>query len=186
MRGVPEATVAALAAGIEEGTIRAWGAGQADVRALERWLDAADSAGLPRPSFVRVRWSLVDRTPERDLLELAIGEDVALLAAGVLGHGRLTDRYVADQEAIEEAVAAGTPRTAEPDPLLSALLTLRDLAREHEASTSAVALSWLLGHEAAPAAIVPAAPSAEWDAAPEALALELDEEEQEMISELFA
>lgn len=182
----PEATVTALAAGIESGLIRAWGAGDADVRRLETWLTAADTAGLPRPAFVRIRWSLVERNVERDLLALTAGEGVAVLVSGPLAGGRLTDQHVAREEAAERAAAAGAPRTAEADPLLPALLALRDLAREHDATTSAVALAWLLGHAAAPALVVPAVPGAGWDAAPESLDVQLDEEERDRLDDLFA
>lgn len=181
----PEATVAALADGLEAGTVRTWGAGEADVRRLEAWLTAADAAGLPRPSFVRTRWSLVERGVERDLLALAAGEGVAVLVAGALGRGRLTDRHIAEEEAADRAVAAGTPRAEEADPLLPALVGLREVAREHDATTSAVALAWLLGHPAGPAVVIPAVPGAEWDAAAEALQADLDEEERERISDLF-
>lgn len=183
-----EATVTALAAAIEAGTIRAWGAGDADVRTLESWLVAADAAGLPRPAFVRARWNLLDRAVEDDLLELAFTEDIAVLAAGVFAQGRLGDRHIAEAEETERAIAAGAARTAEPDPRLDALLALRGLARERGVSTGALALAWLLAHPASPAPVVPAVPGPGWDAVPEALeaAAGLDEETWSRIDELFA
>ena len=184
----PEATVTALAAAIEEGAIRTWGAGEADVRVLERWLLAADQAGLPRPSFVRTRWNLLDRAVEEDLLELAFGEDVAVLPTGVFAGGRLGDRHIADAEEAERAAATGAPRTAPAEPRLEALLTLRGFARERGVSTGALALAWLLAHPASPAPVVPAVPGPGWDAVPEALeaGTELDEEAWSRIDELFS
>ncbi|MFD1721843.1 aldo/keto reductase [Amnibacterium endophyticum] len=184
----PEATVTALAAAIAAGTIRAWGAGDADVRALEGWLTAADSAGLPRPAFARVGWSLLDRQVEEDLLELAFGEDVAVLPTRVFAGGRLSDRHVAAAEETERAVAAGAERTAPAEPRLEQLIALRDLARERDVSTQALALAWLLAHPANPAPIVPAVPGPGWDAVPEAVeaAPDLDEETWARIDELFA
>lgn len=183
-----EATATALAAAIEAGTIRAWGAGDADVRALEAWLTAADAAGLPRPSFVRSGWSLLDRTVEEDLLELAFGEDVAVLPIRVFAGGRLSDRHVAAAEEAERAVAAGAERTTPAEPRLEQLITLRDLARERGVTTEALALAWLLVHPANPAPVVPAVPGPGWDAVPEAIeaAAELDEEAWSRIDELFS
>ena len=183
-----EATVTALAAAIEAGTIRVWGAGNADVQTLEAWLVAADSAGLPRPAFVRTRWNLLDRTAEEDLLELAFGEDIAVLPVGVFAEGRLGDRHITAAEDEERAVAAGAERAAPAEPRLEALLSLRDLAREREVSTAALALAWLLAHPASPAPIVPAVPGPGWDAVPEALeaAAALDEETWSQIDELFS
>lgn len=183
----PEATVTALAAAIEAGTIRAWGPGDADVRALEAWLVAADTAGLPRPALVRARWNLLDRAVEEDLLELAFGEDVAVLPTRVFAGGRLGDRHIAAAEEAERAVAAGAERSAPAEPRLDALLSLRGLARERGVSTGALALAWLLAHPANPAPIVPAVPGPGWDAVPEAIeaAGELDEETWSRIDELF-
>lgn len=182
-----EATVTALAAAIEAGTIRAWGAGDADVHTLEAWLIAADTAGLPRPAFVRTRWNLLDRTAEEDLLELAFGEDIGVLPFGVFAEGRLGDRHITAAEETEQAIAAGAARTAPAEPRLDALLALRDLAREREVSTAALALAWLLAHPASPAPIVPAVPGPGWDAVPEALeaATQLDEDTWSRIDELF-
>lgn len=182
-----EATVTALAAAIEAGRIRAWGAGDADVHALESWLVAADTAGLPRPAFVRTSWNLLDRTAEEDLLELAFGEDIAVLPFGVFAGGRLGDRHITAAEETERAVAAGAERIVPAEPRLEALLALRDLARERAVSTASLALAWLLAHPASPAPIVPAVPGPGWDAVPEALeaATELDEEAWSRIDELF-
>ncbi len=182
-----EATVTALAAAMDEGTIRAWGAGEADVRVLESWLLAADRAGLPRPAFARTRWNLLEREAEEDLLALAFGEDVAVLPVGVYASGRLGDRHIAAADEAERAVAKGAARTVPEEPRLEPLLVLRDLARERGVSTGALALAWLLAHPANPAPVVPAVPGPGWDAVPEALeaARELDEEAWSRIDELF-
>lgn len=183
----PEETVTALAAAVEAGTIRAWGAGDADVRVLEAWLLAADQAGLPRPAFVRPVWNLLDRGTEEDVLELAFGEDVAVLPVDVLAGGRIDDRRIAAAEETERRIAAGAPRTAPAEPRLAELVTLRDLARERGVSSSALALAWLLQHPAPSAPVVPAVPGPAWDAVPEALdaAPDLDEETWARIDELF-
>ena len=180
-----EDSLAPIAAALEEGRIRGYGAGGFDAWQLEALLAAADRAGLPAPGFVRVRFNLVDRAAERDLLPLATGEGLAVLAAAPLAAGRLTDAHVAEEEAAEQAArAAAEPRSAPPDPDLGRLIAVRDLARARDVSTSAIAIAWLLGHPAVAAAVIAPRAAAEWDWVHEALAAPLADDELDRLSTL--
>lgn len=177
--------LAPLAAAIEEGRLRGYGAGGFDAWQLEALLAAAGRAGLPAPAFVRVRFNLVDRAVERDLLPLAAGEGLAVLAAAPLAAGRLTDRHVADEESAEQAAAtSGLPRSAPPDPDLARLIAIRDLARQRDLSTSGLAIAWLLAHPAVAAAVVAPRAAAEWDFVHEALASPLADDELDRLNTL--
>jgi 1-deoxyxylulose-5-phosphate synthase len=171
-----------LAAAIESGALRGWGAGDADAWALERLLAEADRLGLPRPSFVRVRLNLLERGALRDLAPLAAGEGVALLAGAPLGAGRLTDRHVAEEERAAEAIRFGAPTDREVDPALAALAALRDLARELDTSLEGLALAWLLASPAVASTVVTPRSAADWDAVHQALAQPLDEETAERVA----
>jgi aryl-alcohol dehydrogenase (NADP+) len=132
-----------------------------------------------------VRFNLVDRTAERDLLPLATGEGLAVLAAAPLAAGRLTDAHIAEEEAAEQAArAAAEPRSAPPDPDLGHLVAVRDLARARDVSTSALAIAWLLGHPAVAATVVAPRAAAEWDWVHEALAEPLADDELDRLSTL--
>jgi aryl-alcohol dehydrogenase-like predicted oxidoreductase len=179
-----EATITALAAALEGGRIRGWGAADADVWRLDALLAAADRADLPRPAFVRNRMNLLERSDERDLLPLATGEGLAVLPSAPSAGGRLTDAHVEAEEEAERLAAAGTPRTAEGDPALPALLTLRGLARERSLSTEALALAWLLADPRVTAPIVAARSERVWETVHEALEAEVDEELLARVGEL--
>jgi aryl-alcohol dehydrogenase-like predicted oxidoreductase len=180
-----EDSLAPVAAALEEGRIRGYGAGGFDAWQLEALLAAADRAGLPAPSFLRVRLNLLDRGAERDLLPLATGAGLAVIAAAPLAAGRLTDRHVADEEAAEQAAGASSePRSIPTDPDLARLIAIRDLARARDASTSALAIAWLLGRPAVTAAIVAPRAAAEWDWVHEALDAPLGDDELDRLSTL--
>ncbi len=178
-----EATLTALAAAIEDGRIAGWGAADIDVWRLEALLTAADRAALPRPAFLRTRLHLLDRTAERDLLPLATGEGLGVLARTPFGAGRLTDAHIAAEEESERLVAAGAPRTAPADPALPALLALRGLARDRALSTAALALTWLLRHPRVTAPIVAARSERVWETVHEALEAEVDDELLDRVGE---
>jgi aryl-alcohol dehydrogenase-like predicted oxidoreductase len=180
-----EDTLAPIAAALEEGRIRGYGAGGFDPWQLEALLATADRAGLPAPSFVRVRLNLLDRRAERDLLPLATGAGLAVLAAAPLAAGRLTDRHIADEEAAEQAAQAShEPRSTPTDRDLARLIAIRDLARARDASTSALALAWLLGHPSVAAVIVAPRAAAEWDWVHEALEARLADDELDRLNTL--
>lgn len=179
-----EATLTALAAAIEEGRTVGWGAAGIDVWRLEALLTAADRAALPRPAFIRTRLHLLDRTAERDLLPLATGEGLGVLARNPFAGGRLTDAHIEVEEESERLVAAGAPRTAPADPALPALLALRGLARDRSLSTAALALAWLIRHPGVTAPIVGARSERVWETVHEALEAEVDEELLDRVGEL--
>jgi aryl-alcohol dehydrogenase-like predicted oxidoreductase len=181
-----EATLTVLASAMEAGSLVGYGLADTDVWTLERTLTAADRAGLPRPSWIRNRMNLLERGDERDLLPLASGEGLGATPRAPFAHGRLTDRFVEAEEAAERAAAAGVARTAPADPALAALRRLRDLAREREVGTQALALGWLMGAPGVTAPIVAPRNAGEWDAAHEAVALEVDPELREQLDALFA
>lgn len=180
-----EDTLQPLAAAIESGRVRGWGAGDADARALEALLAESDRTGLPRPSFVRVRLNLLERDLLRDLASLAVGEGVAILAGAPLGGGRLTGRHVEEDERAAEAVRYGAPRDTPVDPALETLIALRDLAREQDTSLEGLALAWLLATETITSTVVTPRAKADWDAVHQALEQPLDVETVEQLESLL-
>jgi aryl-alcohol dehydrogenase-like predicted oxidoreductase len=179
-----EDTLQPMAAAIESGRVRGWGAGDADARALEGLLSEADRLGLPRPSFVRIRLNLLERDLLRDLAPLASGEQVAILAGAPLGAGRLTGRHVAAEESVAEAMRFGAPRTP-IDEALETLIALRGLARELELSLEAMAIGWLLATEPVASTIVTPRAKGDWDAVHEALERPLGAETAERVESVL-
>jgi aryl-alcohol dehydrogenase-like predicted oxidoreductase len=105
MRAVLEAAGAAQKAGkighFALSNESAWGTAQ--------WLRIAEETGLPRVQAIQNEYSLLCRIYDTDLSELAVNEQVTLLAYSPLAAGMLTGKYQGD------VVPAGSRRENGPD-----------------------------------------------------------------------
>ncbi|MCL3859470.1 aldo/keto reductase [Actinotalea sp. K2] len=125
----------------DAGVIRDVGVSNYDLR---RWRVAEAALGR-RVLSNQVRYSLVDRQPETDLLPYAQQNDRVIIAYSPLAMGFLSTRYD------ESNRPSGPVRKANPlflpDNLRAArplFATLRDVASRHDAQPAQVALAWLL------------------------------------------
>jgi aryl-alcohol dehydrogenase-like predicted oxidoreductase len=181
-------TLDAFAAAAGDGTIRAYGCSNVDVRDLEALLITADRLGVPRPGWVQNGFSLVAREDERDLLPLLRSEGLGYTPYSPLAGGILSDRYLHGEEPAPGSrldVAAPMYADAMTESNLVAVRALAALARERDISTSALALAWLRWHPAVTAPIVSPRTSAQWTAVTEALEVDLDDETGQRIGDLF-
>ncbi|TRW95087.1 aldo/keto reductase [Paracoccus sp. M683] len=85
--------LAALAAGVKAGKIRAAGLSNESAWGLTRWIDMAEAGGGPRMAAIQNEYSLLCRPYDTDLAEVAVNEDVTLLAYSPLAAGLLTGKY---------------------------------------------------------------------------------------------
>lgn len=110
---------------------------------LARWQAMESALGRPVLSN-QVRYSLVDRRPERELLPWAQEHDRVIIAYSPLGQGLLSGRY--DEEHMPSGLRARTPAfLPENVRALSPLLdVLRDVAAAHQATCAQIALAWLV------------------------------------------
>lgn len=81
---------------IDEGKIRAFGLSNETVWGTSRWLQVADSLGLPRVASVQNEYSLLCRQFDTDWAELSLAEDIPLLAYSPLATGILSGKYAGD------------------------------------------------------------------------------------------
>jgi aryl-alcohol dehydrogenase-like predicted oxidoreductase len=126
---------------------------------LERW-QAAEAAlgGLVLSN--QVRYSLVRRDPEADVIPWAARERRLVIAHSPLAQGLLSGRY--DEHHLPSDRARSLNPLFLPENLrrVGALLSvLREVADAHGAVTSQVALAWLLRHGCV--AVIPGASSVE-------------------------
>ena len=134
------ATMAALAALVRAGMVRHIGVSNFS---LDRWM-AAERALLGPVVTNQVRYSLVDRRPERDLLPWAQGHDRIVIAYSPLGQGLLSGNY--DEEHPPRGLRASSPVFL-PENLRRAaplIQTLREVAAGHGVTSAQVALAWLV------------------------------------------
>jgi len=111
---------------------------------LSRWRAAEAELGTPVLSN-QVRYNLVSRKPERELLAYTAANDRLLIAYSPLAQGLLGGRYDVDNRptaAIRRANPLFMPENLRrAAPLISAL---REVAAAHDARPAQVALAWIL------------------------------------------
>ena len=88
-----EETLRALETLVSSGKIRAIGISNETPWGLMQYLKLAENAGLPRVLTIQNPYSLVNRTFEVGLAEMAHRENIALLPYSPLGSGVLTGKY---------------------------------------------------------------------------------------------
>jgi len=143
---------------------------------LGRWQAAQHALGS-RVLSNQVKYSLVDRGPESDLIPWAQANDRLIIAWSPLAQGFLSTRYDAGHR------PAGSVRRANPVFLPENLrraaplfAVLRDVADTHGASPAQVALAWLL-HQPNVLVIPGASTVEQLDRNVEAADLDLDDHE---------
>ena len=126
---------------------------------LRRWRAAEEALGS-RVLSNQVPYSLVARSPERDLLPYAQARGRVVLAYSPLAQGLLSGRYDRDNRPANW-VRAANPLFL-PDNLARAaelIAALREVAQTHSATPAQIALAWVIRHPAV--AAIPGASSVE-------------------------
>src|SRR5215468_8172941 len=126
---------------------------------LQRWRAAEHALGS-RVLSNQVLYSLVARSPERDLLPYAESHGRVVIAYSPLAQGLLSGRYDPDNRPANR-VRAGNPLFL-PENLQGAaelIATLREVAEAHSATAAQIALAWVIRHPAV--AAIPGASSVE-------------------------
>lgn len=172
-------TMAAFGRLLDEGLIRHVGVSNYGLR---RWQQAEAALGRPVLSN-QVRYSLIDRRPEAELLPWAQANDRLVIAYSPLGQGLLSGRYDEDHPPTG-AVRRGSPLFL-PDNLRRArplLDALRQVAAAHSATPAQVALAWVLRRPNV--VVIPGASSvAQAETNAEAADLQLSEDEARALNE---
>jgi aryl-alcohol dehydrogenase-like predicted oxidoreductase len=127
---------------VKAGKIRAIGMSNESAWGMTKWIDQATAAGLPRMVSVQNEYSLLFRLYDTDMAEMAVNEDVTLLAYSPLACGLLTGKYQHDVPAGSRLAINGnlggrmTPRSL---PVTQVYL---DLARDHGVDPVHMAMAW--------------------------------------------
>jgi aryl-alcohol dehydrogenase-like predicted oxidoreductase len=126
---------------------------------LARW-QAAEKALGARVLSNQVRYSLIDRAPEQDLLPFAAENGRVVIAYSPLAQGLLSGRYDRDHRPANR-IRANNPlflpeNLDRAGPLIS---VLREVADAHQAKPAQIALAWAVRHPAVTA--IPGASSVE-------------------------
>ena len=97
----------------------------------------------------QVRYSLVDRSPERDLLPFAESTGHIVIAYSPLAQGLLSGKYDRDHRPANRLRAASPLFLPENlDRAGDLIATLREVADAHAATPAQIALAWVIRHPA--------------------------------------
>src|ERR1700722_6881168 len=111
---------------------------------LNRWR-AAETALGARVLSNQVRYSLVDRSPERDLLPFAESTGHLVIAYSPLAQGLLSGKYQRDRRPATRLRAANPLFLPENlDRAGDLIATLREVADAHAATPAQIALAWVI------------------------------------------
>lgn len=146
-----EDVLGALEEARRAGKIRAAGLSNESAWGLTRWCDVADRLGAPRMATIQNEYSPLYRLFDTDLAEVAVNEDVTLVAYSPLAAGLLTGKYAGgtlpEGSRADVDRASGGPgnlggrRTGRG---LAATEAFGDLARAHGWDPIHLALAWPL------------------------------------------
>jgi aryl-alcohol dehydrogenase-like predicted oxidoreductase len=89
-----EDVLAAMDAWVQKGAIRNIGLSNESPWGVMRFVEEAERNGLPRIATIQNAYNLVNRVFELGLAEIAMRENVGLLAYSPLGQGYLTGKYL--------------------------------------------------------------------------------------------
>ncbi len=147
---------------------------------LDRWR-AAEAALGSRVLSNQVRYSLVSRSPERDLIPFAESEGRVVIAYSPLGQGLLSGRYHRDSRPSNRVRAANPLFLPENlDRAQGLIAALREVADAHGATPAQIALAWVI-HSPAVTAIPGASSVAQLESNVAAAGIELTGDEYEAL-----
>ncbi len=128
---------------VEKGNLRHIGVSNESAWGVMRFVEEAERRGLPRIASIQNAYSLVNRTFEYGLAEVAMREQVGLLPYSPLAQGYLTGKYR------DGALPKGTRKQLynrlaryEGPGAEAAINSYLDLAREHGVAPEALALKF--------------------------------------------
>ena len=146
---------------------------------LERWRAAEHALGS-RVLSNQVRYNLVDRSPERDLLPFAESTGHVVIAYSPLAQGLLSGKYHRGSQA--NRVRATSPLFL-PENLDRAgdlIAALREVADAHSATPAQIALAWVI-HQPAVVAIPGASSVEQLESNVAAASIDLTEDEYQAL-----
>lgn len=142
----PDETLRTLQDLQRSGKVRYLGASNYLSWELMKSLDVSAARGMPRFEAVQISYSLIDRTPEREMSSLCVQEDLSIVTYFPLASGILTGKYLPGQAPRPGTRAAMDARFAQRlnADHLNLAQEVAAIARELQATAAQVAIAWLL------------------------------------------
>lgn len=173
----PEEVLRALDDMVRAGKILHFGVSDTPAWIIARANTIAELRGWPQFTALQIRYSLLDRTAERDLLPMARAFGLAVTPWSVLGAGVLTGKYNADSGATGRAVL----RKPIEEHKLRIAQAVADIAREIGCEPAEVAINWVRKQPGVIVPIVGARSAGQFRTSLHAFEAELSEEHNERL-----
>jgi 1-deoxyxylulose-5-phosphate synthase len=181
-------TLEALHDLVRAGKVLYVGASNIEAWRLARGLWTSDVRKLAGFEWVQNSYSLLDRTPERELFPLLADTGVGFTAFSPLAGGWLSGKYRAASTYPE-----GSRMTLRPEPyqhlvserVFRGLSACAEEAAARGADMTALAIAWVLHHPRVDAAIIGPRTTAQLDAALSAVPLAITDADAERLANLF-
>lgn len=133
----------AMADLVAAGKVRAFGLSNETCWGTTRWIDRAEALGAPRVASVQNEYSLLCRFWDTDMAEMAVNENVTLLAFSPLAAGFLTGKYqagaVPEASRMARVPDMGGRKSARVEAAVAAYL---DIAARHGIDPVHMAIAW--------------------------------------------
>ena len=185
MRGLDDLVASGKICYLAASNFPAWKAAQANA--------IADLRGWNRFVGFQARYSMVERTAERDVVPMAAYMGITVLPWGPLGSGVLTGKYKPEYRVAAEAKveADGTRRSqvvksALSDRNLAIVAEVLQVAEEVDATPSQVALRWLLQKPGRPLPVIGARTAEQLEDNIRAVGIELSAEQMRRLDDVSA
>ena len=179
------AQLEALAELVQEGKIRHVGLSNEHPWGVMEFVRLSRELGLPRVVSIQNAYSLVNRSYESGLAEIAYREHLSLLAYSPLAFGHLSGKYLADPAAQGRiTLFEGFGQRYSKPNLVPAVQAYADLARAHGLKTAQLALAFVYSRWFVGSTIIGATTMAQLEDNLAAWDLSLDESVLEAIDAL--
>jgi aryl-alcohol dehydrogenase-like predicted oxidoreductase len=181
-------TLSALDELVRSGKVRTIGVSNVDGAQLEEALEASDRLGIARFEWVQNEYSLLQRGPEQEVLQICEREGLGFTPFSPLAGGWLTGKYRR-----AEPYPAGSRMTLRPGPYseletdetFRALDAFAAVAAERGVEPAALAIAWVLSHPQVTAVVVGPRRPEQLDPALAALDFPLSLQERDELAKLF-
>jgi len=139
-------TLRALDDLVKAGKVRYIGSSNHSGWTKMRALAASDRLGLTRYVSQQIRYSLLDRASENELLPLGVHEGVGALIWGPLASGYLSGKFQTGEDVSNTRIGAGAQGafSRDNDQTRAVLAAVGEIARERGKTMSQVALNWVV------------------------------------------
>lgn len=140
----PEETLRALDDLVKAGKVRYIGTSNHSGWTKMRLLAAADRMGVTRYISQQIRYSLLDRNAENELMPLGVHEGIGALVWGPLASGYLSGKFRTLTDTSNTRLGArGTVDAMDNEHTRSVIAVVEAIAQERGVSLSQVALNWV-------------------------------------------